>query len=365
MIRNETLEERRLFTYEERKATLRRSRNKCACCGTPLTTKTMTMDHVIPISRGGTNDLKNLVALCYDCNQLKGNLLYRPESYYISSVNDSMYFECQTMFHEWFDTIYKDFQLELYPLISPKFLTLFSPIQTNHHRKPIVVSRQLMLEYRFIGRDWEEEASAITGINISGLRSDTNMLAYNRYLNHPVAIYAMTKVSSMKYLALISVLLNREKHELIVYMPWSDLSDSYRPEAMYYFTKFLLESLVSYAHERIDQIILYAHDEKSLLHFGIHRHYTLLGIAGTRCYEENVDGIGTVIGMRVMRHFCERKNGPEYDSRRGFVKNDYVSPEHVAHLREESNKLLTKLEHDRTIAEARYAAAHNTYDDIN
>lgn len=324
----------------------------------------MTMDHVIPISRGGTNDLKNLVALCYDCNQLKGNLLYRPESYYISSVNDSMYFECQTMFHEWFDTIYKDFQLELYPLISPKFLTLFSPIQTNHQQKKLIVSRQLMLEYRFIGKDWEEEASAITGINIKELRADTNMLAYNRYLNHPVAIYAMTKVSSMKYLALISVLLNREKHELIVYMPWSDLSDRFKPEAMYYFTKFLLESLVSYAHEQIDQIILYAQDEKALLHFNMQEQYSLLGIAGTRCYEETVDGIGTVMGTRVMRHYYDSKNGPEYEPRRGFVKNNYVSPEYITGLRKETEELLSKLKHDQEIAEARYAAAHSSNKEI-
>lgn len=365
MIRNEELEERRLFTFEERKAALQRSHNKCACCGKPLTTKNMTMDHVIPISRGGKNEAKNLVALCYDCNQLKGNMLYRPESFYISSVNDSMYIECQKLFHEWFDTIYKDFQLELYPLISPKFLTLFSPVKTNHYQKKVTVSKQLMLEYHFIGKEWEEEASAITGINISGLRSDTNMIAYDKYANHPVAIYAMTKVSSQKYLALISVLLNREKHELTVYMPWSDISDYYMPSVLYYFVKFLLESLVSYAHERIDQIAIYADNARALIQFQENVHYSLLGAAGGSITEEFVDGIGTLMSTRVLRHFPDTKDGPEMNPRLGIIRHEYGSLSDQDFIKERCDKLLAKLEEDTKIAEERYNAAHNNNKELN
>jgi len=35
-----------------------------------------TIDHVQPLSRGGTEDWDNLVAACYRCNQLKGNMDY-------------------------------------------------------------------------------------------------------------------------------------------------------------------------------------------------------------------------------------------------------------------------------------------------
>lgn len=65
---SDTIEERYIFSYEERKAALKRSRGICACCGKKLTTKTMTMDHIIPISRGGTNEPENLIALCEPCN---------------------------------------------------------------------------------------------------------------------------------------------------------------------------------------------------------------------------------------------------------------------------------------------------------
>ncbi len=32
----------------------------------------MTMDHLVPISRGGTNDPRNLQVLCRRCNGSKG-----------------------------------------------------------------------------------------------------------------------------------------------------------------------------------------------------------------------------------------------------------------------------------------------------
>lgn len=42
---------------------------RCAYCGT---TEELTTDHVMPKSRGGTNDPDNLVLACRDCNMKKG-----------------------------------------------------------------------------------------------------------------------------------------------------------------------------------------------------------------------------------------------------------------------------------------------------
>lgn len=42
----------------------------CLKCGT---SKNLTIDHVVPISKGGTNDLDNLQTLCRKCNVEKGS----------------------------------------------------------------------------------------------------------------------------------------------------------------------------------------------------------------------------------------------------------------------------------------------------
>lgn len=44
--------------------------NSCAYCGE---THNLTRDHVVPLSRGGTNYIENIVCACPSCNSSKGN----------------------------------------------------------------------------------------------------------------------------------------------------------------------------------------------------------------------------------------------------------------------------------------------------
>lgn len=53
-----------------RREVLRRDRNKCQYCGA---TKNLTLDHVIPKSRGGTHTWDNVVIACTHCNSRKGD----------------------------------------------------------------------------------------------------------------------------------------------------------------------------------------------------------------------------------------------------------------------------------------------------
>ncbi|MGL5083266.1 MAG: HNH endonuclease [Microcoleaceae cyanobacterium] len=53
-----------------RREILRRDHHKCQYCGT---TKHLTIDHVMPRSRGGTHTWDNVVAACERCNAHKGN----------------------------------------------------------------------------------------------------------------------------------------------------------------------------------------------------------------------------------------------------------------------------------------------------
>ena len=45
----------------------------CAYCGVDLSTTKSTIDHIVPLSRGGTNSIKNLVLACFRCNHRKGD----------------------------------------------------------------------------------------------------------------------------------------------------------------------------------------------------------------------------------------------------------------------------------------------------
>jgi len=44
---------------------------RCVYCGSVLTPTTRSRDHVIPLCRGGTNDITNIVPACKKCNSRK------------------------------------------------------------------------------------------------------------------------------------------------------------------------------------------------------------------------------------------------------------------------------------------------------
>lgn len=56
-----------------RKNILLRDRNTCQFCGRVFPASELTLDHVVPRSRGGHSTWENLVACCYQCNNQKGN----------------------------------------------------------------------------------------------------------------------------------------------------------------------------------------------------------------------------------------------------------------------------------------------------
>lgn len=66
----------------KRKVIYKRQGGKCAICGKLLQNDDctsvkdyMTLDHILPVIRGGSNALKNLQGLCETCNKEKGSKL--------------------------------------------------------------------------------------------------------------------------------------------------------------------------------------------------------------------------------------------------------------------------------------------------
>lgn len=60
---------------EKRRAVYERDDFTCVYCGNgdPFTVSTLTVDHRLPRSRGGTNDLDNLATACSKCNHEKAD----------------------------------------------------------------------------------------------------------------------------------------------------------------------------------------------------------------------------------------------------------------------------------------------------
>lgn len=50
-----------------------RDNGKCAYCGKLVERRDMTIDHIIPVSKGGRSEWKNVVLACQSCNTHKGS----------------------------------------------------------------------------------------------------------------------------------------------------------------------------------------------------------------------------------------------------------------------------------------------------
>ena len=53
----------------------RRDKFVCQYCGACGPNVELEIDHEIPVSRGGTDDIKNLKTACFDCNRGKGDIV--------------------------------------------------------------------------------------------------------------------------------------------------------------------------------------------------------------------------------------------------------------------------------------------------
>lgn len=65
--------EQRKVSWLTRRKLMKENRGFCIYCGKPLNELSFVVDHIIPLSKGGTNGYKNLLACCSPCLLEKGN----------------------------------------------------------------------------------------------------------------------------------------------------------------------------------------------------------------------------------------------------------------------------------------------------
>ena len=61
------------LTYKEWISLLRKYKFSCLKCGQHEPRIVLVMDHIVPLSKGGTSDITNIQPLCQTCNASKGN----------------------------------------------------------------------------------------------------------------------------------------------------------------------------------------------------------------------------------------------------------------------------------------------------
>ena len=60
----------------------------CGYCGQSVLSKDLTMDHIVPLARGGKSSKGNVVPACKTCNNAKKNLLPMEWDQYLNKVKE-------------------------------------------------------------------------------------------------------------------------------------------------------------------------------------------------------------------------------------------------------------------------------------
>lgn len=63
-----------LFSEKKRIDVYSKNKGCCSICGEFVRPDEFTIDHIVPLSKGGSNDISNLQCCCRRCNELKANM---------------------------------------------------------------------------------------------------------------------------------------------------------------------------------------------------------------------------------------------------------------------------------------------------
>lgn len=254
------IDDRKWYGRFDKQEILKRTNGICACCGKKLTVKTMTIEHVIPISRGGYDSEINTIALCEQCNQDKSNMLYIPIWFYTAIAGTKLSYELTEMFVKWFRTVKDDFDITLFPLIAPRnnLLLQVGGLNQKYMKKKNMYIRGNVIQWHYTGKDYMDEVSAITDINLYALRKTIKSLTPE--LDPPVALYTCRKLTSDKILCLAAISMDLAEKRAIICIEWSELPKMYRP-VIYNSIIRILFNVMEIGDYDLKDVIFMVHEE--------------------------------------------------------------------------------------------------------
>lgn len=109
VLRVRWLSRRRKMVHFSRVSVMARDNFSCAYCGNQFPANKLTLDHIIPFSKGGERNWENIVCACFKCNHRKANrtpeqagmdLLFEP---YVPNWNIKFLLQLNqsSLFEEW------------------------------------------------------------------------------------------------------------------------------------------------------------------------------------------------------------------------------------------------------------------------
>lgn len=207
--------------------------------------------------------MENLTALCYDCNQLKGNLLYVPMGFYVALIGTQRLIQMQNYVADWFKSIREEFDIERFPLIAPN--TNLQMVLDYRGYNKIKFIKDLLVQWQFVGEEQKYTIEAVTDINVAEIRKMVNTLAGNDP-ELPVALYSLHKVTNDRIMAVAAVSYEKNKRA-VVYIPWCEVSKNMRGEIVQSFVQQLFNAIEGIAGYKINGYTVYGLDYESVSQF--------------------------------------------------------------------------------------------------
>lgn len=90
-----------MLTAKKRFEILKRDGFKCQYCGKTWKDITLEVDHIIPKSKGGTDDVDNLITCCRECNMWKWNTELTKTEWYKYVINKYVKMTKSEFYTEW------------------------------------------------------------------------------------------------------------------------------------------------------------------------------------------------------------------------------------------------------------------------